>query len=108
MGTFKYSFRGLLVFCGGAALVMLCGAATAEPLQYPISIPQECIALAQREGMPSVISNKVQAVKAKYKLYRMSRKDPLVRQCRSAVRQAELLLKEQAKIERATGVARRQ
>ena len=59
--------------------------ALAGTMAFPVYIPQECIALAQREGMPTVIENKYQATKAKYKLYRLSKRDPLVRNCREAV-----------------------
>ena len=73
-----------------AAFVMLAPAAAsaateAEKVQYPIAIPQECVALAQREGEPLVIESRVQAIRARYKLARLSGKDPLVLQCREAV-----------------------
>ncbi len=55
---------------------------------YPVSIPQECVELAQREGVPTVIENKYQAVKARLKLARLSGKDPLVQECRAAVERA--------------------
>ena len=55
---------------------------------YPVSIPQECVELAQREGVPVVIENKYQAVKARLKLARLSGKDPLVQGCRAAVDRA--------------------
>ena len=54
-------------------------------MSFPVYVPQECVALAQREGMPTVIENKYQAAKAKYKLYHLSKRDPLVRDCRAAV-----------------------
>lgn len=60
-------------------------ATAAEALQYPISVPSECVALAQREGQPLLIESKVQALRARYKLARLSGKDPLVLQCRDAV-----------------------
>ena len=60
-------------------------ATAAEAVTYPISIPQECVELAQREGQPLVIESRVQAVRARYKLARLSGKDPLVIQCRAAV-----------------------
>ena len=56
---------------------------------FPISIPQECYELAQREGVPTMIQNKYQATKAKVKLASMSGKDPLVRDCRAAVKRAQ-------------------
>ena len=73
-----------------AAIVMLTPAAAsaateAEKVQYPISIPQECVELAQREGQPVIIESRLQALRARYKLARLSGKDPLVMQCRAAV-----------------------
>jgi hypothetical protein len=58
-------------------------------VMFPISIPQECVELAQREGVPIVIENRYQATKAKIKLARMSGRDPLVRECRAAVKRAQ-------------------
>ena len=58
-------------------------------VRFPISIPQECFELAQREGVPTVIQNKNQATRAKVKLASMSGKDPLVRDCRAAVKRAQ-------------------
>ena len=52
---------------------------------FPVSIPQECVELANREGVPVVITSRYQAAKAKLKLYRLSNKDPLVRDCKQAV-----------------------
>ena len=52
---------------------------------FPVSIPLECVSLAQREGVPIVIENKYQATKARIKLARLSGRDPLVRECRAAV-----------------------
>jgi hypothetical protein len=61
----------------------------AETPTFPVSIPQECVVLAQREGVPTVIENKYQAAKAKLKLAGMSKADPLVRDCRAAVHRAQ-------------------
>jgi hypothetical protein len=58
----------------------------AEPaVSYPIPVPQECAQLAEREHVPSLIQNRYQALKAEYKLSRLSKADPLVAQCREAV-----------------------
>jgi hypothetical protein len=54
-------------------------------ITYPISIPQECVELAQREGVPVVITSRYQGAKARVKLARLSDKDPLVRECRAAI-----------------------
>jgi hypothetical protein len=58
-------------------------------VNFPISIPQECFELAQREGVPTLIQNKYQATRAKVKLASMSGSDPLVRDCRAAVKRAQ-------------------
>ena len=52
---------------------------------FPVSIPLECVELAQREGVPIVMENKYQATKARIKLARLNGRDPLVRECRAAV-----------------------
>jgi hypothetical protein len=64
----------------------------AESVQFPITIPQECFELAQREGVPTVIENKMQATKAKLKLAQMKNSDHLVRECRAAVHRAQQLV----------------
>ena len=55
---------------------------------FPVSIPQECVALAMREGVPTVMANKYQAASAKHNLDRLSGSDPLVQTCRAAVARA--------------------
>lgn len=61
---------------------------------FPVSVPQECVALAYREGVPTVIENRYQAAKAKLKLYRLSTRDPLVRGCRQAVDRMRTMMQE--------------
>ena len=61
----------------------------AEAIKYPVPIPQECFELARREGVPTMIESKYQAVKARLKLARLSGKDPLVVECRAAVERAK-------------------
>jgi hypothetical protein len=56
---------------------------------YPVAVPQECVELARREGVPLMIENRYQAVKARYKLARLNGHDPLVRLCREAVARAK-------------------
>jgi hypothetical protein len=70
-----------------AAIVLgLNSAALAEAVNiYPVSVPQECVVLAQREGVPTMIENRYQAAKARLKLARLSGKDPMVQECRAAV-----------------------
>ena len=58
-------------------------------MHYPVTIPQECFELAQREGVPTVIENKYQAAKARLKLASMKNSDHLVRECRAAVARAK-------------------
>jgi hypothetical protein len=75
-----------------AALLTLVASAPAMAdvaVMFPISIPQECVELAQREGVPIVIENRYQATKAKIRLARMSNRDPLVGDCRAAVKRAQ-------------------
>lgn len=54
-------------------------------IQYPISVPSECVELAQRERVPLIIENRTQGVKARVKLWRLNKHDPLVKECREAV-----------------------
>ena len=61
----------------------------AGSIQFPITIPQECFELAQREGVPTVIENRMQATRAKLKLAQMRNSDHLVRECRAAVHRAQ-------------------
>ena len=73
-----------------AALALLIATpVAAESVQFPITIPQECFELAQREGVPTVIENRMQATKAKLKLAQMKNSDHLVRECRAAVQRAQ-------------------
>ena len=73
-----------------AALALLISTpVAAETPQFPVTIPQQCFELAQREGVPAVIENKVQATKAKLKLAQMKNSDHLVRECRAAVHRAQ-------------------
>lgn len=59
-----------------------------ESFVYPVSIPQECVQLAQREGVPVIIKNERQAKHARTKLSQLNDNDPSVRECRQAVRKA--------------------
>ena len=56
---------------------------------FPVSVPQECAALAVREGVGTVIRNRYEAAKAKSKLYRLNGRDPEVAQCRQAVQRLQ-------------------
>ena len=70
-----------------AATVMLVSTSVMaqDSLAYPVSIPQECGQLAQREGVPVVLRNERQAKSARAKLARLNDSDPWVRECRQAV-----------------------
>jgi hypothetical protein len=57
---------------------------------FPITVPVECQELAQREGVPIVISNRYEATKAGVKLARLREADPMVRECREAVARTRL------------------
>jgi hypothetical protein len=72
-----------------ALMLIVARPAMADGVKFPVSIPQECFELAQREGVPTVMQNRYQATKAKIRLYRLSGHDPLVRECREAVERAK-------------------
>jgi hypothetical protein len=72
------------------SVLLLTGVACSagEVIQYPVAIPEGCMALAQREGYPTLIGNRWEGVKARAKLARMKNSDTLVHQCKDAVSQA--------------------
>ena len=76
------------------ALTFALSTPAAAEIVYPVSVPQECVELANREGVPTVIENRYQAVKAKLKLYRLSNRDPLVRECKQAVERMKAAMQE--------------
>jgi hypothetical protein len=80
--------RGILI-----ALTVAAATPAWAKVTYPVAIPGECMVLAQREGVPTVINNRYEAAKAKYKLYRLSARDPLVHQCKDAVERARQALR---------------
>ena len=63
--------------------------AAAERPVFPISVPQECVGLAHREGVPVMLQNRHEARSAQTKLARLDESDPAVRECRQAVRRAK-------------------
>ncbi len=67
--------------------ILAVGPAAAKDL-YPVAVPAECYELAQREGVPVVISNRYEAAKAKFKLARLRDADPNVHECREAINRA--------------------
>jgi hypothetical protein len=70
---------------------------------FPVSIPSECVELAQREGVPVMINNKYEAAKAKLKLARLSGRDPVVAQCRAAVERARVAMQATAAVRQVAG-----
>jgi hypothetical protein len=68
-----------------AAIMLVSGRLTAKTVNYPVPVPSECMQLAEREHVPTMIENRYQALKAEYKLRRLSKADPMVAQCRDAV-----------------------
>jgi hypothetical protein len=78
-----------------AALTFAFSTLAAAEVVYPVSVPSECVELANREGVPTIIENRYQAMKAKVKLYRLSTRDPMVRECRQAVDRMRAAMKEQ-------------
>jgi hypothetical protein len=69
-------------------LVTMVGAPAMAKVTFPVSVPTECVELAQREGVPVVINSRYEATKAKLKLARLSGRDPMVNECRAAVERA--------------------
>jgi hypothetical protein len=55
---------------------------------FPISVPSGWVELALRERVPLILNSRYEALKAQYKLYHLTRSDPLVQQCRQVVERA--------------------
>lgn len=85
-----------------AALMFVLSTPAMAEVAFPVSIPQECVELASREGVPTVIENKYQAAKAKLKLYRLSNRDPMVRDCKQAVERMKAAMQEASASEKPT------
>lgn len=68
-----------------AAFLLSASPSLAQEISYPVAVPPECTAVAQREGVPTLIENKYQATLAKLKLARLSGSEPIVAQCKQAV-----------------------
>jgi hypothetical protein len=69
-----------------AVLLTITSPLAAATVSYPVSVPPECAQLAEREHVPVMIENRYQALKAEYKLARLDNSDPLVAQCKDAVK----------------------
>ncbi len=72
------------------ATIQVVPAFAGNSIPYPVSIPQECMELAQREGVPTLIENEYQAAKARVRLARMKNSDPRVSGCKAAVDRARV------------------
>ena len=70
------------------AMFVSSAAIAQESFVYPVSIPQECVQLARREGVAVILKNERQAKHARAKLAQLDDSDPSVRECRQAVRRA--------------------
>lgn len=64
-------------------LMLLAGEAHANT-----PVPPGCIALAVREGFPTDSLTRLQLARARVRMARLSKSDPLVVQCRSAIEAA--------------------
>jgi hypothetical protein len=73
----------------GAAVLLSAGPAYAQ-----FQVPPGCVELAVREGFPTDTLTKVQAARARIRLARLNKHDPLVQQCRSAIQQAKAMMKQ--------------
>ena len=77
------------------ALIISAPAMAEVTLTFPVSIPQECVELAQREHVPILITDRYEATKAKIKLYRLSNSDPMVLGCKQAVGRLKAAMQDQ-------------
>jgi hypothetical protein len=94
---------GSLTVFVALALTMTNERAWAGSVSFPVSVPPECFSLAQREGVPTMIENRYQAAKARLKLARLSGSDPMVNECRAAVRRAAAAMKRDQMADRERG-----
>lgn len=49
-------------------------------------VPLDCVELAQREGFPTDYLTRLQVVRARVRMARLSKTDPLVEKCRAAIK----------------------
>jgi hypothetical protein len=76
-----------IILALGVYLLTDVACSASEAVNYPVAIPSGCVALAEREGYPTMIASRWEGIKARAKLARMRTSDPLVRQCKDAVAQ---------------------
>lgn len=67
-------------------LVALSGTAMAATAEMNITVPYECMALAQRNGVEVVIHGRLELARAVLKLSRAKASAPDVSECRAAIR----------------------
>ena len=65
----------------------------APPALAQFQVPGECTELAAREGFPTSTLTKYQTAKARARMALLSDRDPLVKRCRGAIRQAVAMKK---------------
>jgi hypothetical protein len=94
------------LFAAALFAIVSAPALAAGAALFPVSVPTECVALAEREHEPVVISNKVEALREKVKLARMSDSDPLVSQCKQAVARLQAALQDAGRPSNGPVVAR--
>ena len=56
-----------------------------DSFPYPVPIPSECVVVAQREHVSTVMRTRTEAVQAALKLNRLSDRDPNVVACKQSV-----------------------
>jgi hypothetical protein len=76
---------------------------SASPVLAQLQVPAECTELAAREGFPTTTLTKLQAARARARMALLSDRDPLVKQCRVAIRQAIAMRKEMEKSSKSSG-----
>ncbi len=70
---------------------------SASPVLAQFQVPGECTELAAREGFPTTTLTKFQVARARARMALLSDRDPLVKQCRGAIRQAIAMRNEMEK-----------
>jgi hypothetical protein len=76
---------------------------SATPVLAQFQVPGECTELAAREGFPTTTVTKFQAARARARMALLSDRDPLVKQCRGAIRQAIAMRKEMERASKSSG-----
>ena len=82
----------MMRFCLPLVLLAASPAMAGGLVSFPVAIPQECVAVAQRERVPVMMNSKVEAVQAALKLERLNDRDPTVLQCKQTVARLKAFL----------------